>query len=39
MNGQYVVVWYGAHLSHDVQNEPSGSHGHLVGPDVEPVSW
>jgi Cu2+-containing amine oxidase len=39
INGQDVVVWYGAHFSHDVQAEPPGSHGHIVGPDLKPVNW
>jgi hypothetical protein len=39
INGQDVVLWYGAHFSHDVQNEPPGSHGHVVGPDLKPVNW
>ena len=39
LNGQDVVVWYGGHFSHDVQAEPPGSHGHVVGPDLKPVNW
>jgi hypothetical protein len=39
INGQDVVVWYGAHFSHDVQAEPPGSHGHIIGPDLKPVNW
>jgi Cu2+-containing amine oxidase len=39
INGQDVVVWYGAHFSHDVQAEGPGSHGHIVGPDLKPVDW
>jgi Copper amine oxidase, enzyme domain len=39
INGQDVVVWYGAHFSHDVQHEEPGSHGHIVGPDLKPVNW
>jgi hypothetical protein len=41
MNGepikdQDVVVWYGAHFTHDV----SGPHvPHIVGPDLVPVKW
>jgi hypothetical protein len=34
-----VVIWYGAHFSHDVTHEPPGSHGHIVGPTLKPVNW
>jgi hypothetical protein len=34
-----VVIWYGAHFSHDVTHEPPGSHGHIVGPVLKPVKW
>ena len=34
-----VVIWYGAHFTHDVQHESPGSHGHIVGPDLKPVNW
>lgn len=34
-----VVIWYGAHFSHDVTHEPAGSHGHIVGPVLKPVNW
>jgi hypothetical protein len=34
-----VVIWYGAHFTHDVAAEPPGSHGHIVGPDLKPVNW
>jgi len=27
-----VVVWYGAHFTHDVAGEGPGPHGHIVGP-------
>jgi hypothetical protein len=36
---QDVVVWYGAHFTHDVQHEPPGEHGHIVGPELRPVNW
>ena len=39
INGQDVVVWYGAHFTHDVQAEPPGGHGHRVGPDLKLVKW
>ncbi|TMP97121.1 MAG: hypothetical protein E6L09_13870 [Verrucomicrobia bacterium] len=34
-----VVIWYGAHFTHDVAHEPAGSHGHIVGPTLKPVNW
>lgn len=35
-----VVIWYGAHFTHDPANEPPGGvHGHTVGPDLKPVNW
>jgi hypothetical protein len=34
-----VVIWYGAHFTHDVTHEPPGSHGHIVGPLLKPVKW
>jgi hypothetical protein len=39
INGQDVVVWYGAHFTHNVQAEPPGVYGDLVGPDLKPVKW
>ena len=30
-----VVVWYGAHFTHEVTEHA----GHIVGPDLVPVSW
>jgi hypothetical protein len=36
---QDVVVWYGAHFTHDVSHERAAVHGHLVGPDLVPVKW
>jgi hypothetical protein len=36
---QDVVVWYGAHFTHDVTHEPAGTFGHIVGPDLVPVNW
>lgn len=39
INGQDVVVWYGAHFTHDVRAEPPGVHGHRVGPDLKLVKW
>jgi hypothetical protein len=34
-----VVVWYGAHFTHDVQHDGPAEHGHIVGPDLRPVKW
>ncbi len=35
IRGQDVVVWYGAHFTHDV----TAHAGHIVGPDLVPVNW
>ena len=34
-----VVIWYGAHFTHDVTHELPGVHGHIVGPILKPVNW
>ncbi|MGH9182554.1 MAG: hypothetical protein ACRDZ9_01830 [Acidimicrobiales bacterium] len=34
-----VVVWYGAHSTHDLAAEPPGSFGHIVGPELKAVKW
>jgi hypothetical protein len=34
-----VVVWYGAHATHDVAHEELGHFGHIVGPELRRVSW
>jgi hypothetical protein len=39
INGSDVVIWYGAHFTHDIAGEPPGTHGHEVGPDLKPVNW
>ena len=39
ITNQDVVVWYGAHFTHDVTHEPPGTFGHIVGPDLVPVHW
>jgi len=39
VNGEDVVIWYGAHFTHDVQSDPPGQHGHIVGPDLKLVKW
>jgi hypothetical protein len=38
IRNQDVVVWYGAHFTHDV-HEVGGQHGHVVGPTLTPVRW
>jgi len=39
INGADVVVWYGAHFTHDVTHEQPGHFGHIVGPDLRRVKW
>ena len=39
INGADVVVWYGAHFTHDVAHEEPGHFGHIVGPDLKLVKW
>ena len=39
LNGTDVVVWYGAHFSHDIAHEKPGEFGHIVGPDLKLVKW
>jgi hypothetical protein len=39
INGADVVVWYGAHFTHDITHEKPGEFGHIVGPDLKPVKW
>lgn len=39
INGADVVVWYGAHFTHDVSHEAPGHFGHIVGPDLRRVKW
>lgn len=39
INGRDVVVWYAGHVIHDEANEPPGSFGHMVGPDLKLVKW
>jgi hypothetical protein len=34
-----VVVWYGAHFTHDVSHHGPAQHDHILGPDLEPVNW
>lgn len=37
--GHDVVVWYGAHFTHDVGHDGPAQHGHIVGPDLKPANW
>lgn len=39
INGQDVVIWYGAHFTHDIAHEEAGHFGHIVGPDLKPAKW
>jgi Copper amine oxidase, enzyme domain len=39
VNGTDVVVWYGAHFTHDVAHDHPGEFGHTVGPDLKRVRW
>lgn len=39
IEGKDVVVWYGAHFSHDVTHDEPGHFGHVVGPTLRPVRW
>jgi len=39
INGADVVIWYGAHFTHNLANEPPGEFGHIVGPDLKRVRW
>jgi hypothetical protein len=39
LSGQDVVVWYGAHFSHDIAHDDSALHGHILGPTLVPVNW
>jgi len=36
-----VVLWYGAHFTHDIhaEHEAGEDHGHIVGPDLVPAGW
>ena len=34
-----VVIWYGAHATHDVSHEEPGHFGHIVGPELRRVKW
>jgi hypothetical protein len=34
-----VVIWYGAHFTHDVNHAGPAQPDHIVGPDLKPVNW
>lgn len=34
-----VVIWYGAHFTHDVNHDGPAQPDHIVGPDLKPVNW
>jgi hypothetical protein len=36
---QDVVLWYGAHFTHDVAGEPPGRFGDIMGPDCKLTRW
>ncbi len=36
VNGRDVVIWYGAHFTHDAGDEGVS---HIVGPDLKPYRW
>jgi len=39
INGADVVIWYGAHFTHDVAHDHPGEFGHIVGPELKRVKW
>jgi hypothetical protein len=39
INNRDVVIWYAGHATHDFPNEPPGTFGHIVGPELKPVNW
>lgn len=39
VNEQDVVIWYGAHFTHDLAHDDPATHGHVVGPDLVPFKW
>ncbi len=36
---QDVVIWYAAHVTHDIAAEPPGTFGHIAGPELRAVRW
>ncbi len=39
INNHDVVIWYAAHVTHDLAAETPGTFGHIVGPELKPVNW
>jgi hypothetical protein len=39
ISGADVVIWYGAHFTHNISGEEPGHFGHIVGPDLKRVKW
>lgn len=39
LSNQDVVIWYAGHVTHDFANEPPGTFGHIVGPELKPHNW
>lgn len=39
VNGADVVLWYGAHFTHNIAHEEPGEFGHVVGPTLKLVKW
>jgi hypothetical protein len=35
IHNHVVVVWYGAHFTHEIAHHA----GHVVGPELQPVNW
>lgn len=38
INGTDLVVWYAGHFIHD-EEHPSSHQGHIIGPELRPLSW
>ena len=34
-----VVIWYGAHFTHDVNHDGPAQPQHIVGPDLKLMNW
>jgi hypothetical protein len=32
-----IVIWYGAHFTHDTTHDDDGAAGHIIGPDLVPI--
>lgn len=37
VDGTDIVVWYAGHFTHDEEHPPH--QGHIVGPELRPISW